>query len=295
MEKRLHSLKVNVVKKKDIIAYKGRNKMIDLHLHSNYSDGSESMEEVVKRAKQAGLTEISFVDHDRQINVAEARRLSKLYDMKIIPGIEISAYDFVRNRKVHILGYRYKEDAQHIATLCDTVLQRRQQHSLAQLEKIIAAGYDIQAKEVEKYAKHSEVIYKQHMMHALTDAPFQSEQYQSLYRSLFKGDGIASGDITYVCAIDAVEAIVKDDGIAVLAHPGQLDSFELVPTLVSHGLRGIERNHFDHTPAHVERVDELARTYHLVMTGGSDYHGIYGKGVSLGKWVSPQSIDKALV
>lgn len=279
----------------DIIACKGRNNMMDLHLHSNYSDGSESMEEVVKRAKQAGLTTISFVDHDRQTNVAEARRLSELYEIQIISGIEISAYDFVRNRKVHILGYGYKNDAQHIAALCDTVLHRRQAHSLAQLEKIIAAGYDIQTKTVEKYAKQSGVIYKQHMMHALTDAPFQSEQYQSLYRSIFKGNGIAAGDITYVCAVDAVEAIVKDGGIAVLAHPGQLDSFELVPTLVSHGLRGIERNHFDHTSAHMEQVEELARTYHLFMTGGSDYHGIYGKEVTLGKWVSPSSIEKALV
>ena len=149
--------------------------------------------------------------------------------------------------------------------------------------------------EVLTYAAHSETIYKQHIMSALTDYPFSAEEYQQLYNKLFKGNGVAAGDITYVSAVDAVEAIVADGGLAVLAHPGQLDSFDIVPLLVEHGLKGIERNHFDHTKEDIRRVDELAEKYGLIKTGGSDFHGVYGKWIGVGEIISPQSLTEVLL
>ncbi|MEI3612482.1 PHP domain-containing protein [Pseudogracilibacillus sp. SO30301A] len=262
----------------------------DLHVHSNYSDGFHSMEGVVVLAKNNGLTEISFTDHDCKINHVQAKYLSEKYEITIIPGIEISAYDFERNRKVHILGYGYDEKARNISSLCDVVSKRRHDYSLRQIKQIQDAGYELNMDEVLSYAKYSETIYKQHIMRALTDAHFASEAYQTLYQTLFKGNGVASGDISYVSAVEAVESIVADGGIAVLAHPGQLDSFEIVPLLAQHGLKGIERNHFDHTVKDMKRVDELARKYDLIMTGGSDFHGLYGKPIGIGEVRSPQSL-----
>ena len=80
-----------------------------------------------------------------------------------------------------------------------------------------------------------------------SDHHFETPLYQELYQTLFKGDGICARDIDYVDAVAAVKAIKADNGYAVLAHPGQLDSYDLIPELVKNGLDGIERDHLDHS------------------------------------------------
>ena len=113
-------------------------------------------------------------------------------------------------------------------------------------------------------------------MAALTDEPYSSAAYRTLYRSLFKDGGICDRDIDYVDARDAVRAVVEDGGLAVLAHPGQLDSYDVVPELAACGLGGIERFHPDHAPADCERCACLAERFDLACTSGSDYHGRFG-------------------
>lgn len=94
-----------------------------------------------------------------------------------------------------------------------------------------------------------------------------------------------------MAAEDAVRAIVADGGLAVMAHPGQLDSYELVPELIGAGLGGIERNHFDHSAEDHLKVEKLAHQYGLVMTGGSDYHGAFGTTIEPGDIVSPEDVN----
>src|SRR5699024_7657184 len=107
------------------------------------------------------------------------------------------------------------------------------------------------------------------------------------YRHLFKGKGICAGDILYVDAKEAVTAIKADGGQAVLAHPGQLDSYEIIEELVRYGLDGIERNHYDHTQKDVIKVEQYAKEYDLLMTGGSDFHGKFGKAIQIGDITCP--------
>ncbi|ARJ40428.1 phosphatase [Sporosarcina ureae] len=261
----------------------------DLHVHSHYSDGSDSVSTVFQKAVQAGLTHISFVDHDTVAGWEEIRTASKEFGIMALPGVEISAYDFRRQRKVHVLGYNYDSDAVHIQSICQPLLERRHAHSLWQIEQIIKAGYLLDKDRILESAKSSGTIYKQHIMKELTEDPFTSVAYQQLYKELFKGQGIASGDIEYIDVYDAVEAIKADSGLAVIAHPGQLDSYDLIPELVEAGLDGIERHHFDHTAEDRRRVEELAEQYHLLMTGGSDFHGAFGKEIEVGDIVSPSN------
>ena len=263
----------------------------DLHIHSHYSDGSDSVERVIEKAKKAGLSAISFVDHDTVDGWEEKQTLAAAAGIEAIPGIEISAYDFKRNRKVHVLGYNFRPDAPSITALCEELLMRRHRHSIWQMEKIKAAGFELDMEAVIRSAKPSRTVYKQHIMKGLTDAPFGSEEYQLLYRSLFKGKGVAAGDIEYLDAFDAVRAIAADGGLAVVAHPGQLDSYDLVPELVKMDLGGIERNHFDHSAQDHGKVEKLAREYGLVMTGGTDYHGVYGKTITIGELCSPENVN----
>lgn len=247
----------------------------DLHMHSTYSDGSDTLEEVFQKAKMRGLTHISIVDHDTTDHIEPALKLSEQYDIKFVPGIEISAFDFERNRKVHILGYGFTDNT-HIKALCNRLLQRRHVHSLWQVKQIQQAGYDITEERALSFVKEGGILYKQHIMNALTDADFDSEGYQKLYRSLFKGGGIAAGDIAYLDAFDAVRAIRADGGYAVVAHPGQLNSFEVTEELVSYGLNGIEVIHPDHSIEEAERIVKISEKFNLFQTGGSDDHGLYG-------------------
>lgn len=259
----------------------------DLHVHSRYSDGSEHAETVMKLASQRGITHISFVDHDTVKGLHEVLELGRKYGIKVIPGIEISAFDFKRNRKVHVLGYNYHPKATHIQAICNPLLKRRQEHSMWQIDQIREAGYELDIETIKESARPSETIYKQHIMQNLTDAAYTSSMYKELYKSLFKGNGVASGDIQYIDVFEAVQAIVADGGIAVVAHPGQLDNYELIPELIEVGIGGIERNHLDHTVEDYLKVEVLAEKYGLIMTGGTDFHGSYGATIEIGEIVSP--------
>ncbi|SER26174.1 hypothetical protein SAMN04487944_102117 [Gracilibacillus ureilyticus] len=259
----------------------------DLHLHSRYSDGSHTVEEVLKQASNAGLTHVSFVDHDTVAGWQEIEVMANKYCIQAIPGIEISAYDFERGRKVHILGYDFQKEAPHIKKLCQPLLDRRQENSLWQIEQIQSLGYSLDTDLIAYVAKPSSTIYKQHIMGQLTEENYSSQTYKELYRQLFKGDGVAARDIKYVDAFDAVRAIKADGGIPVVAHPGQLDSYELIPELVETGLAGIEKIHPDHTKEDHRKVGELAERFHLIQTGGTDFHGAYGIDISPGDLVSP--------
>ncbi|MFJ7933974.1 PHP domain-containing protein [Sporosarcina sp. NPDC096371] len=266
----------------------------DLHVHSHYSDGSSSVEELMELAAKNSITHLSLVDHDTTDGIQAAQIAGAKHGITIVPGIEISAYDFTRNRKVHILGYQFDEQATHIRELCQPLLTRRHENSLWQIEQLQKNDYDIRLEDVAQKARMSGVIYKQHIMHSLLDHHFMSPLYQELYRTLFKGNGICSRDIEYVDAVAAVKAIKADNGYAVLAHPGQLDSYDLIPELVANGLDGIERNHFDHSQEDKQKVDRYANEFGLFQTGGSDFHGEYGKPIMMGDLVSPTEFLEAV-
>ncbi|MFD1334953.1 PHP domain-containing protein [Oceanobacillus iheyensis] len=266
---------------------------VDLHVHSHYSDGSDAVSKVMKQAKKNGVTHLSFVDHDTVDNLLDIQQQAIHFDIDVIPGIEISAYDFKRKRKVHVLGYNYKPEANHIRNICKPLLQRRNEHSLWQIRKINELGYQIDERVIKQTALPSNTIYKQHIMDKLTKAPYDSLDYRQLYQQLFKHNGVAAGDIVYIDAFDAVEAIVKDGGVAVVAHPGQLDSYDLIPELAEVGLGGLERNHPDHTERDHDKVEALAEELDLIMTGGTDYHGGFGSSIQVGEISSP--VNKLLV
>ena len=265
----------------------------DLHVHSHYSDGSSSVTDLIQMASKNGLTHLSLVDHDTIRGIGPAQIAGKEHGITVIPGIEISAYDFLRNRKVHILGYMFDEEATNIQQLCGPLLKRRHENSLWQIEQLQKNNYDIRFEDVARKAMMSGVIYKQHIMHCLLDHHFETPLYKELYQTVFKGVGICARDIEYVDAVEAVKAIKADNGFAVLAHPGQLDSFDLIPELVKNGLDGIERDHLDHSVEDRKRVDHYANEYSLFKTGGTDFHGDYGTRIEVGDILSPtQFLDQ---
>lgn len=111
----------------------------DLHLHSAYSDGSATVIELIQQAVSKGLTHIAITDHDR---VPRCGDIPPVTALKVMPGIEISAYDFQKQRKAHILGYAMR-DTRSVTAFCRPLLERRQANSLRQIALLAEHGFRI--------------------------------------------------------------------------------------------------------------------------------------------------------
>lgn len=248
--------------------------MIDLHCHTIYSDSNMKVDELVKMAKEKGITHLAVTDHDTTAGVPLAMSAGEKYGVEIIPGIEISAYDYENNKKVHILGYFIDIESSHIKKLCRPVLENRHEASLRIIKKVKEAGFDVRLEDVHKYSG-PECIYKQHIMHVMIDKGYTDKIYSHLYKKLFSKGGIAVERIHYVDYRDAIKAVRLAGGIPVMAHPGQFDNFPIVEKAIEAGLLGIEIKHPHHDEEKEKKALEYAKRYDLLISGGSDFHGFY--------------------
>lgn len=256
---------------------------VDLHCHTDVSDCSLSFEEILELAWREKVSYLAITNHDTTKGLEEMVVLGKGKGIEIIPGIEISAFDFNRNRRVHILGYFIEPGHSALKELCDPLLENRHRASYLMVQNLINRGYSITWEQVNKYAEGGTGVYKQHIMHALMENGYTDSIYGDLYKKLFsrgqngQAHGIAYVPMKYIDARLAIIAIIQAGGVPVLAHPGQYKSFEAVPELVEAGLQGIEVYHPLHGTADEARAKLYAADYDLVMTGGTDFHGFYGE------------------
>ncbi len=260
----------------------------DLHCHSRVSDGSLEIKEIVALAKRIGLDTLAIADHDTVDGLEEAKRAGREFGVNILSGIEISAYDYERSQKAHVLGF-LMDNPEQVAEVCRPMLRQRQENSKWIVETLGSAGYPITWEFAEMIAYGSTNVYKQHIMHALMHLGYASAIHDILYQELFakprngKPGGIAYKEIEYIDVFEAVRAIKRAGGIAVLAHPVGYDNLELVPQLVEIGLDGLEAWHPSHNDCDVRLIIGIAKKCGLILTGGSDFHGMYeGKPNSLG-------------
>lgn len=253
----------------------------ELHCHTNISDGSYTIDDVLALAIYNGVSHLAITNHDTTKGLEEAIEKGQQKGIEVIPGIEISAYDFERNRRVHILGYFITPGDEELEKIVQPLVERRHGASQEMTKRLIEAGYQITWERCLELAHGGTGVYKQHIMQALIEGRYCDSIYGPLYKKLFsrgqngEQPGLAFIPLQYLDAVQAVKAIISAGGVPVLAHPGQYKSFELVPDLVEAGLQGIEVWH----PLH-EREDEgqakyLAEKYGLIETGGSDFHGEY--------------------
>lgn len=246
----------------------------DLHVHTTVSDCSLTVEEILQEARAKGLTHIAFTDHDTTKLAAEHVQLAAQYGLTAVPAVELSAYDSKQQKKVHILGFAY-QTTEHITAIGQETLRKRDANCRRQIEILRELGYHIATDEVAQMA--GDCIYKQHILDYLVRSGQTTELFGDVYQTIFKNNGPCHFDIAYPEAVDAVQAIKADGGLAVLAHPGQQDNYAVIPELAAVGLDGIEWNHPSHNAADRAKVQEYAAAYHLFLTGGSDFHGRYEK------------------
>lgn len=261
----------------------------DLHIHSNISDGSVPIPEIVGIAAAKGLDVIAITDHDTFSHFAQIPKHEKL---KIIPGLEVSAIDKNSGVHVHILGYNI-HSREPVEALTQPLLEARHRNTLRQIAVLKENGYDIDIGKLEP--SDGKYLYKQHVMDYLFKTGQVTEMFGDFFKKTFKNNGICQFKIPYIDALDAVDAIREAGGKPVLAHSGQQQNFFVIPELVRRGLMGLELNHPSNSDSDKKTIREYAEKNHLFLTGGSDFHGKYERPeIEIGDYLSEESGIEAI-
>ncbi len=247
----------------------------DLHCHTTLSDGSLGIEEVIVQAKRMNLDYLSITDHDTLSSSSRAAVLGDRYGVKVIPGVELSAWDKVRNSRVHILCYA-PQKPDRLEGLCLKSCEIRKSCARDMIEKVIEK-YPITSEAVLKYCKGSKSIYKQHIMRALVNYGYATELYGELDDKLFNrehGSCIVTREYPDVNFV--IDLIHSSRGVAIMAHPYLFNNIDLLRELAEKGkIDGIEVNHNSADEEERKVLLDIAKEYDLIVTGGSDFHGLY--------------------
>lgn len=247
----------------------------DLHCHTKLSDGSLGIEDIIVQAKRTGIDFISITDHDTLSSISRAAVLGERYGVHILPGVELSAWDKERGRKVHILCYA-PQKPDRLEGLCLKSCEIRKACAKEMIEKVMKL-YPITPESVLKYATGSKSTFKQHIMHALIDYGYTTHFYGRLNDELFNlKTGSCIVEREYPDVHFVLDLIHSARGVAVMAHPVHYDNLELLEELAAAGkLDGVEVNHYSASPEQRGKLLETAAKYNLIVTGGSDFHGLY--------------------
>jgi len=249
----------------------GDNTMkVDLHIHTTFSDGKFTPEQVVKKANELKLYAIAITDHDTVDGILPAIIESKKYKgLEIIPGIELSTYH--GDQEVHILGYYIDYGDLNLKNQ----LLELQQHRKKRLEKILAKlnniDVNISINDVNKYSDGTSVG-RPHIAQALIEKGYVSSIKEAFDKYLGKGRP-AYVPRKKLTPFEAIKLIQNSNGIPVLAHPGLLEDDSIIYELINNGILGIEVIHKDHTQDDTNRYIKIALEHNLLLTGGSDSHG----------------------
>jgi len=241
----------------------------DLHLHTFFSDGTYSPEELVAQAQRHHFSALALTDHDTVEGCVPTQRACEAVGIEFIAGTELTAEQ--NGHEIHILGYCFDiADARLLVEIAkfQTVRQNRIREMVARLNQL---NIPLEAESVFALA-NCRAPGRPHVARALVRAGICGSLDEAFERFL-KKNRPAFVPKFKMTAADAIALIHSAGGAAVMAHPGLNHSDEVIPGMVEAGLDGIECFHTKHSTAMAEHYLELADQFHLLITGGSDCHG----------------------
>lgn len=269
---------------------KDKGGRVDLHLHTKASDGTFSPSEVIERALDLGLSAISITDHDTVEGIGEAISASK-GRILVIPGVEISAE--LDGREYHILGYFIEWDQGWLREALMASARNRISRAEEMVRKLRGLGIGVDMDDVVAISGKG-TITRLHIAIAMKEKGYVRTTEEAFDKY------IGEGKPAYVERIrtspqEAISMIRRANGIPVLAHPGLLKKDEMIPILIRSGLEGIEAYHSRHSTPTVEHYIALAKRFGLLVTGGSDCHGMVEGGPLIGTVDIPEAILDPLI
>lgn len=245
---------------------------VDLHLHSTASDGKLTPESLVVKAAALGMTTISLADHDSVDGIIPALKAAADFPgLRLIPGVEISTD--LADGEAHILGYFIDYTSDRLTSALERFRDSRQGRARGMVARLADLGIDIDWSRVREIAGEGS-IGRPHIARAMLEQGYIASFEEAFDKYIGHG-GPAYVERDKMTPLEAVELIVRAQGLPVLAHPFTVKEPEaMVIELKAGGLVGIEAYYKDNTPEETDDLLGLAQRYDLIVTGGSDYHGI---------------------
>ncbi|HEX5132640.1 MAG TPA: PHP domain-containing protein [Candidatus Krumholzibacteria bacterium] len=250
------------------------DKRIDLHTHSNHSDGVHAPAVLVDLAKWKGISAISLCDHDSLEGYPELEAAARKEGVEFITGVELSC-EYV-GKDLHILGYGVDRTDEQLQTLLLEFRATRQRRGELIVEKLATQGVHLDIGQVLAKAAGG-ALGRPHIAAALLEAGYVSD-FGSAFNK-YIGEGCpAYVDKYKMKPDDAVAAIHAAGGLAFVAHPGYyLEDEAAFRELLRKGFDGVEVYHPHHQPHVIARLLGIARDHGLLISGGSDFHGFAGR------------------
>ena len=251
-------------------------KLIDMHTHTNYSDGELTPEELIDLAIEKNIKTIAITDHDTVNGIKKIRNL-QLGNIEIITGIELSAK--ATKGTFHILGYDLDLDSKILSDKMSE-LKTNSTHSTLSVMEQIKRDYGIRFnyEDIKELINANRHIGRPDLAKLCIKYGYATTVQEAFDKYLNEAHNKIRGLNKWLTYEECLDLIIKSGGIPVLAHPYQLKMTEeefipLLENMIKCGLRGIEVYHSKHTKEEMEYYKEIANKYDLLISGGSDYHG----------------------
>ena len=260
---------------------------IDLHVHTNISDGSESPENTVKYAKELGLKAIAVTDHDNVGGIAAARSAGEKCGLEVVGGLELGCGWY--GREVHMLAYDFDPDNKWLRATLGWIITDRHERNEKIAKLISDDGIKIDLAELEERHKGSS-IGRPHFALCLVEAGVAADVQDAFKRFLDPGCRYYIRR-NFLSVEEAAETIRGAGGKPVIAHPGQYrlteeGMTELMQRAEKAGVAGLECHYSGYSPQQVAEYVAYAEKYGLCVTAGSDWHGKHKPHIQLGSGVS---------
>jgi predicted metal-dependent phosphoesterase TrpH len=277
------------------------NLKIDLHIHSNASDGTLSPIEILRLARQLNLGAIAITDHDTLAGVKDALAHGIPPALKFLTGVEISVLpppSFSYLGSFHVLGYAIDPDNTLLNHTLGELQQARKNRNPRILTILNELGVNITLTQVQKEAGESQ-LGRPHIARLMIKKGYVKTINEAFDSYLSQGKPAYVDKYRLDCA-KAIEIILSAGGVPVLAHPfliqTQNDKIleDLVVTLMEMGLKGLEVYYPEHSPEKTAHYTEIAKRHGLLATGGSDFHGSLKPEIKMGSGKGNLSIPYAI-
>lgn len=250
--------------------------MIDLHIHSVFSDGTNSIDEIVKIAKNKNIPAFALTDHDTTYGVKEIIAKANLENIKVIPAVEISSVS--NNHLIHILGYNIDINNSQLKELLNIIGNYFKESFYEHYHYLFKNNIiDFDINKIIQYASFKQSIALVDILKAMIydGAPYTLKDWPDFFNkkvNLYHGHFIENFPIH---PSEAIEVIKTAGGKAVFAHPARIggDDLKELKLLIPHGLGGVEVYYPYHDEKLVSRYEAFASSHNLIKTGGTDWHG----------------------
>lgn len=265
-------------------------RLADLHLHTFFSDGTYSPEQIVAQAKKAGLSCIAVVDHDTVEGIEPCLEAGRSLGIEVIAGIEFtSEYE---SQEIHILGYFIDYHNRALLEKLELLKEYRVQRIYKMAEKLKDMGLALNPQSVFELSVKG-TVGRLHFARAMVKEGLIASTYEAFAKYI--GDKCPAYVLGFRLSPSDVIKLIKDaGGIPVLAHPYTLNNNGLILTLIENGIMGLEVYYSEHSKSQTDTYLEMAKKYNLLVTGGSDCHGEAKAEIKMGSVKIPYQLVERL-